>query len=196
MINVKNLKVLLNIHDRDTFEFRFMVVASFSAIMMCFVATIFNFILNLGPKVALYSTIATILFSLQFMLIRIKWHYKFNKYFYFFTLFIILDLLWFENGGLSGSIIITYLVMLPIILFTWSGFPQIVMVILFFTNLVTLILVEYYNPELPIEYSSRKVAILDISISLILYLISVGSIILTAKKYYIRNSFVLKMQIA
>lgn len=147
-------------------------------------AFIFNFIcgysikLNLGVFIIIFVSIIFYFFS------RRKSIHKIIISLYFVVMISFFPFLWFYNGGLFGSTIFYLLPLISYVIIICDGIMQIVLFSLLSITIFTIILVEYYHPELVIPLSNRLNLFIDITSSICINVFLSVLVVNVYKKLY------------
>ncbi len=177
-------RVVFGSKENYSFEHRFLNVASFLAASMALLGSASNLIAGLSSKLTIYTFAASLVFISTYLLFISKKWYLFSKSLFFSAIFLLLDILWYENGGVSGAILIVYLSFLVLSLLVWSGKQLIIIILLFSGNFLGLMYIEYNVPDLVIMYPSIEVRFYDIILTTFLFIITTSVIVLKTKNYY------------
>ncbi|MCT4637168.1 MAG: ATP-binding protein [Bacteroidales bacterium] len=177
-------RIVFGNKEQYSFEHRFLNVSSFLAALMALIGSASNFLAGLSKSLTIFTFGSSLVFITTYLLFISKRWYLFSKSLFFSAIFLLLDILWYENGGVSGAILIVYLSFLILSLLVWSGKQLIIIILLFSLNFLGLMYIEYNVPDLVIMYPSTEVRFYDIIVTTFLFIITTSVIVLKAKNYY------------
>lgn len=167
---------------------RILITSMLSGMLICFSATVGNFLLELGTITSLvpFSMGLSYLYFLNKVFKNSQ--YKLAAYISFlFLTFIVFPLLWFFNGGLSSSIPYFYIFMIFLTAVILNKFKYKLMLFIQLCVVLALILIEFHYPNLIVGYSSKQSQIIDMGSSLIILLVLIFYLILYIMEEYHRT---------
>ncbi len=133
-----------------------------------------------------------LLFFILFCALAYLWHTKRFDNIVKTTLVLMvvagINMIWFNNGGSSGPSLIIYLAFIPIIIFLFDAKINMLMIFIGFTNILILLILEYYHPHIVKTYSSSKQQLLDVYSNFILFVIMEVPILCLIRKYLINKA--------
>lgn len=150
-----------------------------------FIQGIVNVIIGINIFTVLPTIFLLIFFlSLYFLSIKTK-KYKTLLIVYVVVTMLSLILLWFVNAGSRGATSFALLVLVFVFnMITEGSFKRIINFIVFF-SIVSLLSIEYYFPELIIQYTSERTRLLDYSSSLIVEIF----IMIIVSSYFVKSFY-------
>jgi hypothetical protein len=186
------LHSLLGNQDTQTFENR-----TFNAVMIFISiagAALLSYDIFLGNTVSQFIDISCIIYSTCCYIYSIKFnnHRKLITISFIF-LYLAISIGWFFNNGIHGSIPYFYFILVCYSgIFFKNPFKHLIPLIIITVSLF--IIIEFFNPESVVKYTSKIHSFLDIGISIILCLLVNGiSIHIIFKKYDIERKLNKKM---
>ncbi len=143
-----------------------------------------NLVLGLNPVLNLIIGCACALFLFLLYLSRVRKMYSIPLW--ALALFFIgaLPFSWFLNSGLFGSTIYICFVMLAVILVIARGRMRLLFAGIFIMEILALIMLEYWRPDLVVHYENREMQFIDIIINLAASLVMMMVLIIIVMKNY------------
>jgi serine phosphatase RsbU (regulator of sigma subunit) len=153
----------------DNTNLRFLLIVYFFGGVCGVLATISNFILDLGIILTGSSFImATIFFGLHRSLFK-EWigYIAGVRLFYFLAAFFF-NLIWFVNAGLDGGILIFFYLLVIVIMIYSEGWERAFHLAMVMTNIIILLTIDYLYEGLAQPYPSRLDRYLDVFVSILI----------------------------
>jgi two-component sensor histidine kinase len=150
-----------------SFEHRVFNLITFVLAVFSAQATIFNTLLGLHPTTIWLGVMGALLTLLIFYISRIR--KQFNKKLLVAFLFIsiaLLDPLFFYNGASLGPTIYLMVMILTTLLLISSPDMQLLFYVVYTVSILSLLILEYYNPHWIVPYNTKAQRIADYSITL------------------------------
>ena len=97
-------RIVFGNKEQYSFEHRFLNVSSFLAALMALIGSASNFLAGLSKSLTIFTFGSSLVFITTYLLFISKRWYLFSKSLFFSAIFLLLDILWYENGGVSGAI--------------------------------------------------------------------------------------------
>ena len=204
MISIKNLmRNIAGDENKINLQHRVLNVAIMTGIALSVLSLINNYLLDLHWVTIFISFVGIVIFSLSYFHSRYTnnpVHIRYSSL--FFLILVFEPVLWITNGGITGSF--EYYVPLVLIIahISNTGKSRVLFVVLHLVVTIGLVVIEYLNPSLIVQYDNREVQYIDIIIG---YTLSFIGIIIYLNIYYkqyvkannkliIQNSVLLKNQ--
>ena len=166
------------------FRNRFSLKTIALGVLLSFVATLFNIIIDLDDKLIVFTGLSMIVFLWLYWLARFKNRYLIARKTFAVYMLLTLNFLWILNGGSKGPTLLIFqaifalgLFIIPPRIFTMACF-------IFAFNITGLFILEYKAPHLILGYESTLDRILDLYLIAIVFLVSEIPLIYYANKNY------------
>jgi len=183
---MKSIAQLTNIIAGDEkkigLQHKLLNISCLGGTILSFISLIVNYSLDLHWGTIVISSISVLVFGLVYthsMITHSKTQIEYTALGYMVLVFT--PLMWFSNGGSIGA----FQYFIPLFLITIHiatlGKTRIVLISLLFIITVSLLIIEYYNPEFVIQYTDRAGRYIDLLIG---YLLSFTGIIIFLNVYY------------
>jgi signal transduction histidine kinase/CheY-like chemotaxis protein len=180
------LSVLGDVEQTDS-ERYFLTLGSF--VISIFLLLMCGFHIFLGLKTAPVFLAA----SSSLVFLGIFFYIRFGKSLFipkiFLTLFglIMLDLIWYSKYLSNGPILFFILIFGALILWIWDGKPLIVLLTVYFLNLLTLFVIEFNSPVSLFNYPDLRFRSIDIYLSFLFYSSLMILFLIVVKKDFLRQ---------
>jgi hypothetical protein len=92
-------RIVFGNKEQYSFEHRFLNVSSFLAALMALIGSASNFLAGLSKSLTIFTFGSSLVFITTYLLFISKRWYLFSKSLFFSAIFLLLDILWYENGG-------------------------------------------------------------------------------------------------
>jgi len=168
-------------------ENRFNHLILLLVIITLLVASVINLSLDLGFWLTLLTFLGVPVMLFIYWVSRFSKKYMAGKWLMTITLFVLLDLLWYQNSASAGPILYVYIVFYSILILVWEGPIRNVFVGAFFVNLVALAWVEYHYGEHVIRYTSDDQRVVDVYSALAIYSVLATFLVSAARNIFIRE---------
>jgi len=165
-------------------EHRFLNGTLFFSALLAFIVFFINLILNLDYTLNIIIFVGFIIYTVLYLISRIKKQYTIISTLFIIFCFAALPLSWFLNSGLFGSTMYICYVLFIILMVITDGIKQKVVSGLFIAEIAIIIIVEFYNPSLVVKYESHHLKFIDISLSILFSIIVLAFIIYFIMKNY------------
>ncbi len=156
----------------------------FAVIVISVASAYGNYYLDLGNELSIILLFSAFIYFLGYYLIR--WRNKFTIPFLIFFLLslILINFLWFFNGGTKGGTLLIIHIFFTLLLFVSRDKFSIYIVVFYTINISVLFYIEYTYPYLIDGYASDKQRLIDIIIvSYLFYLGGLPLLILGKKQF-------------
>jgi serine phosphatase RsbU (regulator of sigma subunit) len=148
---------------------RFLLTIYFYGGISGLLATIFNFLLGLGPLLVGSTGFMAVTFFVLHRSLFKKWiGYMAGARLFYFIAAVYFNVLWFINGGINGGNIIFFYLLVIVIMIYSFGRERWFNLFFVMTNIAVLFAIEYSFPEMIILYDSRLDRFVDVYISIII----------------------------
>ncbi len=161
-----NIHKLIAISKSLTYEHKVYNIICFITIILYAILIPLNFLINTTKinMIILFISGGYIFLFIVFC----RWKNKIYKSAYLLLNILTLTILWFTNNGSMGSVPYFFPIILFISIIFFKNWKRWVFIFFNILTLFTLIMLEYINPNLIIDYSSRLNRYLDISTGIVL----------------------------
>lgn len=170
----------------DNTNLRFLLIVYFYGGVCGVLATITNFILNLGVVLTGSSFfMAVVFFALHRSLFKEWIGYIAGVRLFYSLAAIFFNLIWFANAGLDGGILIFFYLLVIVIMIYSEGWERVFHLALVMTNIMILLTIDYLYEGLAKPYPSRLDRYLDVFVSIFIAFVVnyiAISVVLTALK--------------
>lgn len=157
-------------------------------IAVAILSTISNIYLRLSPNLIIFTGSSVAFYSILYILSLQKRLYYTVISLLIFSIFIALNFLWITNGGSKGPTLFILQAFVPMFIYFSELKKRLIILFLFFVNILILFAIEYFYPLFITDYLSDYDRFLDVFfISLVFFLIEIPLIILIQKQF-ISNS--------
>ena len=166
-------------------EHRIFNISSFFITSFAFLGGIANYLVGLNVQVVGLSFLGAAISFIIFLYARYR--KRFNVYVcfgYIGTTIVVLSVLNFYNGGLNGTIIYLFIMLLNIFLLIVPRVYQFWVFILLYLNLIVLLVLEYYYPQLAVAYHSVDERFLDHAVTMLYAMFFTAMVIIYFRKSY------------
>ena len=151
---------------------------------MCFLTAIIffisipiNYCIGLGLAVNLYTFLFGCLFCLFYSLSRLKGLFSLTYWLVLFCSCLIITVLWFYTGGISGPATIIALMIIAVINLIVSEGRRLLSISILSLTLGFLYRVEYARPDLVFSYKNHKAMFIDLYISFLIAVLIISFVI-------------------
>lgn len=158
------------------------------SLIVALVSSISNIILKLSTELTVTTCSITTVFSILYYLTRYRNLYRSIVYTYIAFTFIILNTLWFTNAGSFGPTLFIFQAFVPMFLFFLEIKKKLLIVSLFSANIFVLFAIEYFHPNISIQYSSNQERIVDIFFISVIFFIFEIPLLYYVQKYFVAES--------
>jgi len=159
----------------------------FVAILMSIYATIFNLVIKLGTFLVFITFAGSVWFLLLYYAARFKRWYITTRLITVFSLFIFLNLIWFNNAGSFGPLPLVFVMVFSVYMFLWDGWRRIIFIFAYILNLLLQMFIELYHPEYLTTYTSKTDRIIDFYSGFVINICLSAVLIIYIKRLYIRE---------
>ncbi len=133
-------------------------------ILLAMFSTISNAIMGLAHQLIITTSAITFFLGILYYLVRFKNLHHIALNIFIISIFIILNLLWFFNGGSLGPTLLIVQAFVPMFIFFSDVKRRLLIILLFCANTTILFGLEYFHPEWIITYKSSEDRLFDIFI--------------------------------
>ncbi len=159
--------------DQLPLKHRILNVTLIFGVAICLIGTVIDLILSLGTILSITTFFAAIIFGLLYYLSAVKRRYGVAMYCGLIILiFVFIPFLWTYNGGITGGFPYYLILISSIIAILLSGYARVFFLLCLTAVISVLIVLEYRYPFLIKGYRSSSVMLVDMSVALILTIIS------------------------
>jgi signal transduction histidine kinase len=160
---------------------------TFVAMLMAILAMTFNIILMLSPFLIFATLAGSIWFGTVYYAARFKRWYLLTKRVTVISIFVFLDLIWYNNAGSFGPMPLVFVMVFSVYLFLWDGWKRVVFILAYIFNLAFQMFIELFHPNLLFSYSSKTDRIIDFYSGFVINICLSAVLIIYIKKLYIRE---------
>ncbi|ATW24478.1 GGDEF domain-containing protein [Candidatus Formimonas warabiya] len=169
-------------------ESRILIITSLVGMLFSFTSAIGNYLLDAGIVPTLATLFMGLLTLYFFYLAYFKKKYILPAYGALFLLTLIfIPLLWIYNGGLSSSVPFFYLFITGLSAILLNKLRYKLILGIQIVVLITLLIIEFYYPDLIIKYHSETAVFIDKAVSLVLISFIMFIMIIKIMKEYHRT---------
>ena len=169
------------------FEHRFFNSILFLVVVISFLASIINLLLQFDMSVTSMTLISLVVYLLLYWFSRFKKILEPTRWIAIIVLLVLLIPMWFTNGGSKGPIIFIFTILFSYTLLMLDKFAKKLLIFLIVIELVTLLAMEYYYPEWVSKYDNDLTRMIDLLTALLMYFSLGAVIIIYARKNYIKE---------
>jgi signal transduction histidine kinase len=168
-------------------ERHFITVACFIISLFLMVLCFIHLIMNLKVAPVYFAGSSSIVILGLYFLVR------FGKCLYVPKLaltvlgLVMLDLTWYSKFLSSGPVLFFLLILGALILWVWEGKSLVVLLIIYFLNIVLLFIIDYTAPDYLFRYPDLRIRSIDIFLSFLLYSSIMIFLLSVIKKDFIRQ---------
>ncbi|QNA46041.1 sensor histidine kinase [Lacibacter sediminis] len=178
-----------------SFEHRIFNLTSFVLTVFSAQGTIFNSILGLHPTTIILGITGASLTLLTFYLSRFR--KLFNQTllvgFILATIFVLAPLFFYNGASLGPTIYLMVMILTALLLISPPGM-QLLLCIIYAVSIISLLVLEYYNPDWIIPYSTNAQRIADYATSLLYTLFFTALVIWLFRRSYDREQRTITLQ--
>ncbi len=177
-------------HENDfDLEHRFFNGVCFFVFILGTISTTFNVLLGLDLILILSVVFGTTYVGALYLISKTiaKHRLRLLVWLLFGAAYFFLPVMWFTNGGIDGSIMLTYFVLLAFFVVITNGIDTYIFVLLLVINLVGVFILEFYHPELNIPYETTTQRYTDILYTAVSSMVIIALII-----NFIKNRFIIE----
>lgn len=154
-------------------------------ILLAGVASIGNIILKLGNILIISTILITLIFVLLYYLCHFKGYYKSSVKIFIASQFLILNVLWLNNGGSYGPTLLIFQAFIPMFIFFTELKNKLLIVFGLFVNIHFLFAIEYFYPHLIILYQSPVDRLFDaLVITFLFFIIEIPLLYFIQKQFF------------
>jgi signal transduction histidine kinase len=161
-----------------------MMMVCLTASIFLFVLSIFHLIGGLHPAPVFLAGSSSIVTLFLYFLIRFKKCLFIPKLILTVFGLILLDLTWYVKFLSLGPVLYFIFAFGALVIWVWEGRSLIVMITLYFLNILALFLIEYLSTDFEFSYESLNQRSIDIYLSFFLYSILLISILVRVKAVF------------
>jgi len=167
------------------FERHFVIPLCLGAVIFSFFAIFINMLERFGLILKIIPYVSLVIFGvLYFLAQKAKW-LGFVKWFIAFTLFFLVNLLWYYNYGSHGPALYMFPLIITFLILMLDGKQLFFATSVLILNMVVLFYIESKNPGIVGHYPSLKTKIEDVYTGIFLYLFIIFVVMRNAKNTYI-----------
>ncbi|MCX6271796.1 MAG: HAMP domain-containing sensor histidine kinase [Bacteroidetes bacterium] len=182
---MKYFRLLFSNAEEIGFDNYLLLVLSFFCAFLSLGATVTNILLGLGRMVTLSTSIFFILFCAIYLLGRLKSITLLSKYAIVILTLIAVNSQWVLNFGSHGPIMYLFVILQSFVIIIFKGWEKVLLTIIIFINVTGIFTLDYYYPQMFGNYLNEPTRILDMYISMLIYLILAIMLLQVALKFYI-----------
>lgn len=148
-------------------ENRLLISSSVVGILISLLGAIISFLIATSQVVFVTSLLLFVLLSLTYYFVRTKSNFTFLKLPIVFISIIGVSVIWVFDGGINGSILFPGLVVLMLGLIIVPAKKKKYVISFFIASVVSIYLIQLYNPSVIVDLPSEKVRWIDSFITVI-----------------------------
>ncbi len=167
------------------FEKQFVTPLCLGGAIFSFIAIFINIQLSLGLILTLIPYISLVVFILLYYFAHKGKGLNFVKWSIVFTLFSLVNLLWYYNFGSHGPVLYLFAFIFSYLIFMLDGKQLLLASVLLVINVTSLYFIESHHPGIVGNYPSPKARTEDVYTGIYLYLFSIFVVMRGAKNTYI-----------
>ncbi|MGQ1783557.1 sensor histidine kinase [Saccharicrinis sp. GN24d3] len=156
--------------------------------ILSILASVCNTLLGLAPILSQFT------FALSFLLMGIYYLSRFrNKYSFTLKLFIglqyfVINFLWLTNGGSNGPTLLIFQAFIPMFIFMSEVKKKLLLISLFGFNILVLLAIDFFFPQLIVNYKNDTNRIIDILVVIIAFFVFIIPLLYFIQKQFIAQS--------
>jgi signal transduction histidine kinase len=181
------IRYLIGNRENTATEKYFVTVACFTSFILLVVLAIIHAAMELKTVPAIIAGGSSLIVLGIYLIARFREGLFLPKLTLTVFGLLMLDLAWYFKYLSNGPVLFLILVYGALIIWVWEGRHLLILLTVYFLNLVTLLVVELASPEYLFRYPDMAVRSLDIYMSLILISTFVIFLLYLVKKEYIRQ---------
>lgn len=162
----------------------FNTVLEFGIIIAC-LSVVSNYLTGLGTLITGTSVVAGLIVGMLYWLSVYKKIYRVSIVLFIVFLFIFTPFMWLTSGGIAGSTAFCIILFSALIAVLLRGIPRLIALGCFVLTTFSLILLEYMYPAIIISYNNDFQRYIDVSVGLLMVLISITSLFAVIIRHYI-----------
>lgn len=190
-LKMKKGEKLIDIIIGNSFELRteelLVTSLTFVAMLMSIFATTFNIILGFSYFLIASTTLGIVWFGILYYAARIRKWYHITKKFVVISVIVLLDLMWINNAGSNGPIILVLVTSFTVFVFLFEGWKRIVFIIGYILNLIAQFYIETKHPNLITPYLSQSDRLIDFYSGFVINISLSGVLFVFIRKLYFRE---------
>jgi signal transduction histidine kinase len=190
-LSMSTLKLLTNkiIGDREKMDTEryFLIVAFFSVSVFLLILCIVHIVMGLKLSPVFIAGGSSVVLMVLYYFVRFKSCLFYPKLVLTVWGLAMLDLTWYAKYLANGPVLFFILIFGALVIWVWEGRPLIIMLSLYFLNVVLLFLLDYHAPEELKIYSDPETRSVDIFLSFGLYSFIMIFLLYIVKKEFIRQ---------
>ncbi|MGC9472180.1 MAG: ATP-binding protein [Bacteroidales bacterium] len=183
----KWIDLLLGDTEETGLENRFSHLVLLLVIITLFIATLINLFLELGPFLTWLTFLGIPLMLFIYWISRVRRKYLAGKWVMTVALFVMLDMLWYHNSASEGPILYVFIVFYTVLFLVWQGLIRMILVGMFFLNLIALAWVEYHYAHEIIRYATEEQRVIDVYSALAIYSLLATFLVNAVKDLFVRE---------
>ena len=179
-------KIIGDREKMDT-ERYFLIVTFFFGSIFLLVLCIFHLLMGLKPAPVFIAGGSSIALIVLYYFVRFKSCLFYPKLLLTVWGLAMLDLSWYSKYLSNGPVLFYILIFGALVIWVWEGRSLIIMLSLYFLNIVLLFFIEYFAPEQLLMYPDPKTRIIDVFLSFGLYSCLMIFLLYLVKREFIRQ---------
>lgn len=178
--------MILGDGDKTSSHANFVTFTMFISVIFLLILCVFHVVTGLKSTAVIAAGSAIILFCLYY---AVRFHSLIFVPKLILTLggLVVLDVTWYFKFLSNGPILICILIFAALMLLLWEGKSLLVLLVLYFLNLLVLFYIDYNAPEVLLEYPDSKTRSIDIFSSFFIYVSLLVILLYVFKKEFIRQ---------
>ncbi|MBN2899923.1 MAG: diguanylate cyclase [Clostridia bacterium] len=169
-------------------ETRILMTSMFAGMVLCFLSAFMNIAISLGPIVIAFSFVMGFCYMSFIYLLVIKNQYRIVAYAaLLLPTLLIFPVLWFNNGGLAGSIPYFYILMILLSAVLLHPLKYRSVALIQLSVIFGLIYAEIQYPELITPYATRQAQIIDLTFSVLVIILVIFLLLRYIMREYHRS---------
>jgi signal transduction histidine kinase len=179
--------IIVGDDEKFSFEHRFINSISIGVSVISFISFIINLLLKLGVGETFGTLAVTMIYTGIYLLSRLFYRVELAKWLAILLSYLMLSVLWIKSAGSNGPVPYAFfLLFLSVVLLT-EKIQRLLLLFLLVLSIIILFYIEFIYPDIIVMYKDELTRKLDMVISMLLYFILGGSIIIYAKSNYIKE---------
>lgn len=178
------IRTIIGSSELFPIEHRFLNGACAISLFFSVAIVINNIALELDPVLNLIIGLSSVVFGVLYYFARIRRYYLVPLWGLIILFIIDVPPAWFLNSGLFGSTLYICILILTLLIVIVRGRSRAIIAVLFIAELLAMIAVEYWYPDLVVPYKSRGMQFVDIFGNLAFALVMLVLLIMLVMKNY------------
>ncbi len=189
----KAIHFLIREPDEIGFDNYLILGLSLLSAILGLLGVIINLTLRLSWFTTLTTVVVTLVFTIIYLLCRIRQKFTISKYIMIILSLAILNVQWFINYGSTGPIIYLFVIIESFIILLFEKREKFIFTLVVIVNISILFFIEYRHPALIGHYSENSARLWDLYFGALIYLSLTILLLQVAMSFYFRQNEKVKL---